>query len=503
MTFTRATVDTSLEKQIIIGLITSKDFIIKIKDIIQLSYFQNDYNELIARWCMDYFRTYEEPPLKSIEDIYNANREKIGEDQSTIIRGILTEASKRYELEQEINVPYLIDNTIKYFKKRSIELLNGEIRYLLSKDATEEAEALILSFHKVSKLISEWINPFDEDEISEYFSHSDDVFFTFPGALGEFLGNFERGWLVGISAPFKRGKTFLAQEFGLIGFLSGLKVVFFSLEMTKKKMKERLYKRLTATSSLGDGEFEYPLFDCAKNQDGSCEMHQNKNSITLLDAEGVKPEYSSENPYRPCTFCRENPEFEEEYEKEVWYEMIKRPAHEPEYVRTQIKSLEEQFGDNFRFKAYPRFSANLSDIRKDLYILEQTEEFIPDIIIIDYADILKPEKDYLAGVEKEDRTWIALSQLAGERHALLVVPTQVNKEALDAVTLRQSHTARWVGKLGHIDVMLTMNQTEAEKAMGVMRIGMMAHRHKDFSDNTCMILQNLDLGQVNLDSEWR
>ena len=503
MEFKRTTVDTTLEKQIIIGMITSKEYLLKIKNSLRLEYFQNSYIEIIAKWCLDYFNAYEEPPLRYIQDIYIANREKLDPDQSVLIRSILGETSKRYEIEQGVNVSYLYDNTIRYFKKRSLELLDAKIRYLVAKGAIEEAESTVLSFNKIAKQTSSWINPFSEQAIADYFSHTETSFFSFPGMLGEFLGEYERGWLIGISAPFKVGKTWFAQEFGIIGFLSGLKVAFFSLEMSEHKMKERLYKRLTATKGEEGGEYIYPLFDCAKNQDGSCQMHQRVNDITLLDDEGRVPDFSPENPYRPCSFCRKNPEFRDQYERAIWYEMLGRPAHDPEFVRTSIRSLEEQFGDNFRFKAYPRFSANISDIKNDLYILEQTEGFVPDIIIVDYADILKAERESLTGVEKEDRTWIALSQLAGEKHALVVVPTQVNKDAMEAVTLKKSHTARWVGKLGHVDVMLTLNQTQMEKLQGVMRVGVMLHRHQDYSDKTCMILQNLDLGQMHLDSDWR
>ncbi len=127
---------------------------------------------------------------------------------------------------------------------------------------------------------------------------------------------------------------------------------------------------------------------------------------------------------------------------------------------------------------------------------------MPDVVIVDYADILKPEDSSTAGIEKEDRSWIALSQMAAERHVLVISPTQVTKSALEAATIGAVHMARWVGKLGHVDIMLTVNQKENEKRFGIVRIGVLAHRHKEFLQSaTVTILQQISLGQVHLDSE--
>jgi len=65
------------------------------------------------------------------------------------------------------------------------------------------------------------------------------------------------------------------------------------------------------------------------------------------------------------------------------------------------------------------------------------------------------------------------------------------------------HTAKWVGKLGHVDAMFFVFQTEEEKRVGVMNVGIKMHRHREFDINrTVKILQKLQTGQVNLDSEF-
>ena len=138
---------------------------------------------------------------------------------------------------------------------------------------------------------------------------------------------------------------------------------------------------------------------------------------------------------------------------------------------------------------------------RDLDLLEQTEDFVPGMIIVDYADILRSDHSSLSGHLKEDDVWVNLSRLAAERYALTIVPTQATTDALDVEHVKQQHTARWRGKLGHVEAMLSLNQLESEKKRGIMRIGVMAHRHEDFHQSeNCTILQQLYLGQVNLDA---
>lgn len=501
MKLKRRRIDSSTEKKILTGMIVSTRYLKDIQPLIDLAYFQNSYAQTVAEWVLEFYDAYEMAPFHHIQDIYTVEQEKqtMKEEEEEIISKLLTEISQKYELEQGLNIPYLTDKTTDYFKRRELEITAGNLKVLLAKGDIQEAEKQIEKYRKVQKLTSNWINPLNDEEITKTFLYSDETFFTFPGKLGEFLGAFERGWLVGVAGPYKRGKTWLVQEFAVIGMLSGLKVAFFSLEMTGPKMKERIYKRLTATGKK-EGEIRYPCFDCIHNQTGDCEKEERTNKHTLVNEDGELPRYNPEMNYKPCTYCRENNI--SGYSPATWFEMIKRPEYNIINVGERLRAFQKRFDNSFRLKIYPKYTANIDDILRDLEILEHTEDFVPDMIVVDHADILKPESKGMIGVEKEDQTWMALAKLGGMKQALIMAPTQVTKEALEAEQTRQRHTARWSGKLGHVDAMLALSQTEEEKEQGIMRISVMVHRHKDFFEEVnCIVLQNIDVGQVHLDSE--
>jgi len=509
----RRRIDSTVEKRIVTGMIVSKRFLQEVQPLINLDYFENDFTRTVADWALQYFLHYDDSSKEHIGDIYTRESAKLKEEDAELISKFLTDISSKYEQDSEINVDYLLDQTMDYFKKRELEITSSNIQYLLDNNQIEQAEDQIIRFSKISRLTSSWINPFELEHVDEVFEKDEVPFLRFPGRLGRYLGTFERGWLVGISATFKKGKTWMLQEFAVLGIRRRLKVAFFSLEMPQKKMNERIYKRLIGAATKDDERDDdlYPVFDCNLNQLNTCENTDRTNNVRLLLEDGNKPEYGRARMYRTCTLCRGN--LDSDYQPAFWLQEIKHKDEDKKYklplwdrrtVRKKITSYGENFSHLLRMKTYPRFSANIRDIERDLDILQQTEEFVPDIIIIDYADILKPEHEGQKGVEKEDETWMRLSQLGGTRHALVVTATQLRKSALKKGQVDQSDTALWVGKLAHVDAMLTLNQTEDEKKCRVSRVGIMVHRYEEFSEeSSCYILQKLRRGQFNLDSEIR
>lgn len=491
----RKKTDVNVEKRIITGMIVSKEYMQSIYPLIDFAYFKSSFTQKIAYWVYDFYESYEDVPFDDIQSIFNAEEPRLKPEEAKLISKLLARISKRYAQDRGLNLQYLIDQTEIYFKTRELEITSGNLKVLLEKGDIEGAEDQITSFRKVQKLTSNWLDPFDNDEIDKTFDQLEEDFFRFPGKLGEFLGNMKRDWLIGISGPFKKGKTWFLQEFAIMAIMSNLKVAYFSLEMSEQETKERLYRRITGGYEEG-GTLLYPCFDCTRNQseEEQCELPQR-----ICD-ESVPGEYSEDSTYIPCTVCRNDGT--DNYEQATWYENLKHPAFDVHTVGKTLEAWQKNYNDLLRVKVYPRFSANIADIRRDLDLLEQLEEFIPDVILVDYADILKPEEDHTVGIDKEDRTWIALSQLSSISHALVVSPTQVTKSGQDASQLKIEHTAKWVGKLGHVDGMLTMNQTDEQKTLGVMGIGIMLHRHMKFDPNAQVtVLQKLMVGQANLDSE--
>lgn len=500
MDLIRKKVEATTEKRIITGMIVDKRFMQEILHMIKLDYFQNSFTKTVAGWCIDFYNAYEEVPKSHIQDIFNKAQGTMKEDESKLISILLSSLSDQFEQENAINVDYYLDEATLFVKQRDMEIRLANAQELLLRGDIQGAEDLFLGFDKIARLTSDWVSPFEQTEIDELFREKAEIFFQFPGELGRYLGNVQREWLVGVSAPFKKGKTWFVDEMAVLGAMSQLKVVVMSLEMKRSQQNERIYKRLMAASGEG-GIFIYPTFDCQLNQNGECDSNNRTGDVPLIDEEGEElPEYSPDMRYKPCHYCREHDPYR--YQIATWYEEYDRPAFDIHTVSNSMKAWKKLIDPYIKVISFPKFSVNVSGLERSLDVLERTENYVPDIIIVDQVDVVMPEKESMQGVAKEDEAWMCLARMAGRRKALVVTPTQITKEGLEAEQLHAKHTARWVGKLGHVDAMWTLNQTREEKLRGVMRIGQMAHRHEEFDeDSSCTILQQLTLGQVNLDSQ--
>jgi replicative DNA helicase len=173
-------------------------------------------------------------------------------------------------------------------------------------------------------------------------------------------------------------------------------------------------------------------------------------------------------------------------------------------VKKKAKGMATMYGkDMFRVLSYPIGTANLGDIKNDLEVLEYSEDFIPDVVIVDYADILKPENTSLVGREAINETWKGLKSLAQDRHCLVVTATQANRESIGKKNVRQTHVSEDIRKLAHVDIFGVLNQTAKEKRKGVIRIGIIARRHGESDEGVqALAIQSLQIGQPFLDDVY-
>lgn len=500
MNWIRKTQESVDEQMVAIGMIVSDVLLAKMQNIFNPDFFINDSLRTICLWCMKYYKKYEIAPKQHIQDIYDEHKFVIDKAKAELINEFLGMLSKRFiDFEEPVNDDYFINRTLKYFTKRALIVQNQKTSMLLELDKVDEAEEEIVKYKKFCVDISPAENPLQEEVLRKVFAVKDIPLFQFPGALGEMIGPIERGFLVGILGIFKRGKSTFMLNVATLAASCKLKVVIVSLEMQSTKVAEKLLRNIGTFTKEKDKLF--PCFDCYKNQTGECNREERASEVSLL-REGQKPlerEFDSVIGYVPCVYCKENNP--REFIVETWFERIEYPDITFQGALKSAKSFEMMYGDNIRLITYPRFTANIKDIERDLFLLEEKEMFIPDLIIIDYAGILKPEDSHEERRNQIDTTWKRLAQLASERNCAVFTATQGTRAAIKKKNIDSTDVAEWIGIIGHVDIMLTLNQTASEKENKVLRLGVIAHRHEDYNENqNVLMLTNFGAAQAFSDS---
>ncbi len=499
---TERTINKEIEKKIVTGMIVSSPFCRDIMPMLRLEYFDVDYARNVAGWIKSYYGRYKKAPGIHIQDIFNAKKIKMKEEVSELVGSFLLDLSEKYSLGEEgpFNSDYLVDQAQQYFKRQAMLRTTEITRGLLLDGKVEEAEREWAKYKGIYKEVSKWVNPFSPEFVEKVLEEEGQGLFSFPGKLGELTGPWKRGWLVSFMGPRKRGKSWFLMEVALWAVLSGLKVAFFSLEMLDTGLGGRILTRMTSLAKQG-GIFYYPVFDCVKNQDGTCNKKERINKVTLL-IEGKKPsiDLTSKN-YKPCLMCRGR----RDYSVANWWVSMDREKLSFNKAMEKLKGFETMYGlgDKFRLMTYPPLRANLSTIEGDLEKIEEFEGFVPDLIIMDYADILRPEVGEEITIESTGQTWIALKSLAADRKCCVITATQTNRKSGDKKNVRGTDVAWDIRKMDHIDLGYALSQTPYEKQEGVMRVGVAYFRWGDSDENKhVVVLQNLEMGVSVLDSEF-
>lgn len=140
------------------------------------------------------------------------------------------------------------------------------------------------------------------------------------------------------------------------------------------------------------------------------------------------------------------------------------------------------FGEKFpegqlMIKEFPTGLANINDIRSLLVQLENYEDFKPDVLLIDYLELLRPTRDGLAEYQAQQRISEELRGLAVESDMLVWTATQTNRQGRSVKLITDAELADAYGKIRTCDFAISLNQTEEEFDDGQMRCYVMKSRN--------------------------
>lgn len=476
-----------VERNIAISMITSTEYL----DRIQLHYkpqlINSTYVRVVATWCMEYFQQYKAAPGKTIRVIFRDKSEVI-EDTHTVqlIEKLLTSLSEEYTA-TNTNVEYLLDQTINYFNKQECKLLSEELDHLSQQEKvrTEDIE------YTVQK---DWTVPMqdnldlttDFEPIVQDYEYESPPLFQYPGKLGSMLNPYlTRNSLIGIQAPEKRGKSYFLLELSMRAAHSRCNVVIFQCgDMTRKQWIGRTLSYLTRKPLRRRTDSYYlPVQDCKRNQNNTCTKPFRVKS-SPLHTEGTAMEQIERSPnYKSCTECIARKA--QGFEPTCWFKQKANP--EPFELGTGIQALRKlkrfMQQKQIRLSTHPTSTLSMQQLEQELNLLERRFNFIPDVVIVDYADIMDSSSFSRETRHQKDMLWKSLRRLSQERHCLVCSATQASARAYNRDTQGMGEYSEDKRVLGHVDAMFGLNQTHEEKLLGIMRVNTIVGRWTEYSSN--------------------
>lgn len=500
----------NIEKQILVNLITNTEYCAAVIPALDERYFKSKYSAILISWIKYYFNTYHKAPQQGITDIFLSESASLDADVKDQISTILEHLSE--DIEQEAhNTEYLVDAAHNFLKKKHLELQIQVASTHLEKNDTTKAELALTEKYKGKQQSNAFLQFNDPDLIyqsTQYLISQqslDDAFFRFHGRLGEFIGPVDKGWLVSFLAPPKRGKTTYMMESLLSAIQLRRNTIFISLEMPAKQLYARYMLAVTGErpEDLHSEETEetvmIPLMDCRENQNGMCSKQQRRSTgIVAQDEFSVVP-YETMPHWKPCTECRKTPDFI----PATWKVPLKRRRRsEADYIK-RVEKFNRYFAKYARIAHFPSKSVTVPDLQNEVQLIIEKDNFVPEVIIIDYGDLIAPEGKHSQKRHELDDVWESLRAWGQSSRALIITASQTNRESANAVYLKDTQVAEDFSKIAKLDIGIGLCQSDPMKELGMLNINIVAHRHHPFIPSRfCTVLQELSTQQAVLDSEF-
>ncbi len=252
-------------------------------------------------------------------------------------------------------------------------------------------------------------------------------------------------------APRGRGKSWFITHCAKMALLQRWGVVIITLEMSSKRYAARSIQSFFAVS---ERESTVRLAQLVKNRDGSLEdvLYEEVERLTLRD------------------------------DREKLTDRIVR-----DFSRRK----------SFYIKQFPMQAATMDDIEAYLDQLERFEGFTPDLICLDYPDLVKHDPK-----NKRVELGLIIERFRGigvKRNAACIAVSQGNRDSEEATTVTGAMVAEDISKLATVDVCLTMSRTDMEERLGLARI--LVEKARNQRDGfSVLITQAYTIGQWCLDS---
>lgn len=172
----------------------------------------------------------------------------------------------------------------------------------------------------------------------------------------------------------------------------------------------------------------------------------------------------------------------------------KIPMHElndrMDDVQKRVKLKGDQKRGEYRIIEAPSGTLSPSGLRR---IIERfkADGISFDCIVVDYADIMRPDVLTQSDIENSKQVWLGLRAIAYEEDAALLTATQTNRDGFKNDTAKAEHAAEDFNKIRIADIVISINRTDEERAKGEARLYFAASRNQG-GEFTVGIKQNLD-----------
>lgn len=182
-------------------------------------------------------------------------------------------------------------------------------------------------------------------------------------------------------------------------------------------------------------------------------------------------------------------------------EILKRPnLQNPKIADFLRKKLSDVPHKNpILVKQFPTGSLSPRELVAYLDALESYSKFVPDLILVDYADLMSPDEKFHEYRHAIGDIYKKLRGIAVERNIAIATASQSNRQGYKAKLITAENTAEDFSKIATADIVLTYNQTPMENELKLARL-YVAKARTDADKYQVLISQAYSIGNFCIES---
>lgn len=425
-----------------------------IRGVVDLSLYGGPYRVVASR-IYAHLDSFKRPPNDHLADIL---ADKL--DSKTREAGLYTDIiTSIHSAQKNINAVYVMSQLELFIERQSMRSLAVELHKNLQRDteeSLEEAKRLIAGAHKTTLTV------FDPGTRLSDKRRALDFLNLADGALPTGIPELDRRGL----GPTRKelslfigntsaGKSWWLGQLAKAALMQRLRVSHITLEMSEGRAAQRYFQALF---SIAKRDEPYNLTKFKRDTLGR---------INDYDVRQLKPRLTFDDPN----------------------------------IRKKLERRIDRWGprllENIIIKEFPTGALTIRQLIAYLDNLETTEKFVPDLLIVDYPDLMQLDKDNFR--LSLDQIFKELRGIGVARNVAVAVVSQSHRAAAKAKQVGLENVAEAYAKNAHSDTVITYNQTDAELKLGLARLHVAKGRN-DQDKFTVAISQSYTTGQFVVDS---
>jgi len=443
------------EMNFLCAFILSEKFCAFFHKVFKPVYFENSDYRILVSYIQDYFNKYSRPPKKLILSYMEKHKSRFESDElyQSLKKALISSAENTDDLLDKYESQYIFDDAELYIKSAALRLAIDEINFAFDND-NEEGAMNIYSKIIMPEVQKSNIITFEDDldKQREALRKNRNLIIQFKNEVGQLVGNLYRGDFFSFASPTGVGKSWWLMWCAKQCREQGLNVLFLSLEMQEQSILKRFQQMYYRRTLYGE---EVVIAKFIQDDENKYKIIHRK-----LNVEKLKPEDINE---------------------------------------LKIKAMGKY--PHGRLKIVCKAGININDLKALLSELKYQNRFIPDVIILDYADKMTTIKKVNTEREALGIIWKDLRDLSLDQNLLLITASQTNRASWNKHFSREA-IAEDSRKLNEVTCAVGIMANEQERELGISMLRLLKVRDGYYENRDIYCSTNYHIGQPVLQSCW-